>query len=438
LELLFYKIAALLFSLLIAVNAYCAKRIVGVWINPVSLFSLFWTLYTVLPLLVGWPLMINPLSVFYIYLVNLALLASLFLFDWKYALIANSNKPFAAKIFAHRYWTVAFSALGIVSPLMMLKGMGAQGFSLSSDMNLLEFAGTYANARYTSELEKNIFSQLGLLLAYPLAAIGGLLWPIKKGGTKFFIIAASFFPSLISMLLQSSKGHLFLSAAIFFGGVLITRLYDKKYTIFTTKAVYNTLRVLVILSPIVIISFLSRGLQNYSFEDALPIVGRYLAGYSSGHLYAFSDWFSDRYLNFSIQSYYQEDLTAGFYTFMSLFQLFGDERYVPLGIYDEFFQHDYMKTNIYTIFRGLLIDFGLVGSLLFVLVAGASVNFFFYRLLVDKRNSLAIALFIYFLAIAYQSYIISSLTFKVMPVSFVLLVMLLWLLFNLRRKFVVS
>ena len=437
-ELLFYKIAALLFSLLIAVNAYCAKRIVGVWINPVSLFSLFWTLYTVLPLLVGWPLMINPFSVFYIYLVNLALLASLFLFDWKYALIANGCKPFAIHVFAHRCWTITFFVLGIASPLMMLKGMGAQGFTLSTDMNILEFAGMYANARYKSELETNLFSQLGLLLAYPLTAIGGLMWAANKGKIRVIIIVGSFFPALISMLLQSSKGQLFLSAAIFFGGVLVTKLYDKKYNLFTTKAIYNSFRLFIILAPIVIASFLSRGLRHSTFEDALPKLGGFIAGYSSGHLYAFSDWFSDRYFNFATNSYYQEELTAGFFTFMSLFQIFGDDRYVPLGIYAEVFENEYIKSNIYTMFRGLLVDFGLVGSLLFVLVAGAVVNFFFYRLLVDKQNSLAIAFFIYFLAIAYQSYIISSISFKVIPVSFTLFMMMLWFLFNARRRLVYS
>ena len=437
-ELVFYKVAALLFSLLIGINAYYAKRKVGIWINPVSLFSLFWTIYTLLPLIVGWPLMINPMSVFYIYMVNLVLLVSLFMFDWKYALVANGSKPFAVHVFSHKHWIAAFFTLGISCPLMMIKGMEVQGFSLGYDINTLEFAGAYAHARYTSELDKNIFSELGLLLSYPLVAIGGLIWPVKKGKIKFIIIGVSFFPSLISMLLQSAKGHFFLSAALFLGGLLITRLYDKKYNILTMKNVYSSFVAFVILLPIITISFLSRGLQHYTFEEALPKLGKYFAGYSSGHLYAFSDWFSDRYFSFAMNNYYQEELTAGFYTFMSFFQLLGDDRYVPMGIYSITFEDQYIKSNIYTMFRGLLVDFGLGGSLLFVLGTGVVVNFFFYRLLVDKRNSLAIAFFIYFIAISYQSYVISSLIFKVIPVSFVLLVVFLWSLFNLRRKFVYS
>ncbi|RYZ83381.1 MAG: oligosaccharide repeat unit polymerase, partial [Proteobacteria bacterium] len=172
--------------------------------------------------------------------------------------------------------------------------------------------------------------------------------------------------------------------------------------------------------PIVIASFLSRGI--YQIDDTSLILNKlryYLVTYSSVHLPAFSDWFSERYFNESSMNYRQEYLTGGFYTFMSFFQMLGDERYVPMGTYDEFYTHgEYVKGNLFTIYRGLITDFGLLGSFIFALVAGSACCLGYKRLLTREHSPFAIVFFIFFVAVSYQTYLISTLTWLTIPLVF--------------------
>ena len=47
-----------------------------------------------------------------------------------------------------------------------------------------------------------------------------------------------------------------------------------------------------------------------------------------------------------------------------------------MGVYDEFFTYgEYVKGNLYTVFRGIITDFGLLGSLFLLLYLVFSVIF---------------------------------------------------------------
>jgi oligosaccharide repeat unit polymerase len=183
-------------------------------------------------------------------------------------------------------------------------------------------------------------------------------------------------------------------------------------------------------------SFLSRGL--YQESDSSYVIyklKRYLITYSSGHLYAFSDWFSERYFSDSTMNYNQEYFTTGFYTFMSAFRYFGDDRIVPMGTYSEFYASgDYIFTNIYTMFRGLISDFTLVGSLVVACFAGFVCNFAYYRLLCERLNPFYILFFVFFVAISYQTYLISTLMWKTIPLVFVVQVGVLFIYFKLNAS----
>lgn len=167
-------------------------------------------------------------------------------------------------------------------------------------------------------------------------------------------------------------------------------------------------------------TFVARGLQTVT--DPNIIIDRivlYSISYSSGHLYAFSDWFSDRYAEASIFPHIQEEVTFGFYSLMSFFKLLGDDREVRTGIYDVYYESLHLKTNIYTAFRGMITDFSLLGSLVIALVLGFICNFFFYRLLCCRNNPFYIVFFIFFVGFTYQTYVISTFTWITIPVVFV-------------------
>jgi len=322
-----------------------------------------------------------------------------------------------------------------VSVVSLVIGVITQGSMNIVDFfaNPLAFAAEYAGKGYGGELKPSVFAQLGLTTSYIVIVLGGILYGASK---KKRVLLLAFLPSLLVMLLQSAKGLFFFSIFMFIAGILLVRLYNKTYYLLTFKELKKLLIYGSLVLPIIIMSFLSRGLQHETNMDIIiHRIMRFSISYSSGHLYAFSDWFSDRYLSDSFFSYKQEEFTAGFYSLMSFFRMFGDDREVLLGVYSEYFEHEFhLKTNIYTVFRGLITDFTLIGSLIMACFLGFICNLFFYRLLCSKANAFYIVFFIFFVGIAYQSYIISTLMWLTIPVVFTFLTLFLFVYFKMNNK----
>ena len=93
---------------------------------------------------------------------------------------------------------------------------------------------------------------------------------------------------------------------------------------------------------------------------------------------------------------------------MSLFRVLGDARYVPLGVYDEYFNDPgVVTTNVYTVFRGLITDFGIAGSIIFLVVGGYLANGAYHRLVVRRNTSFYAAAYVMIVFTMYISFVIS-------------------------------
>lgn len=425
-ELIAYKLISIIISLGFLVTAWLCKKITSTWVNPSSILNLFWFLYTFLPLILAYKTPINPLAIMYIFVFCMLFSVSLILFNWKTALKLNKDKQPAYVWFGNRLFSISFYTISVTTSIFFLIGMVMQGFSFQEMLNPVALAGEFANMRYSAEVKPNIFSQAGLQGSYITIVLGGLYYGATKTDTRknVLIIILSFLPSILAMTLQSAKGLFFFSVFVFYAGVLVAGIYNQKYQLLTISTLKKFGIFGLFAFPLLVSSFVSRGLQGAEVEIIVEKIRFYLVTYSSGHLFAFSDWLSVRYFNYGSLDYRQESLSGGFYTFMSLFRLFGDDREIPMGVYDEFYTYGkYVKTNIYTVFRGLITDFTILGSLFFALAAGFISNLFFYRLLCSKANIFYILFFIFFVGVSYQSYIIS--TFMWITIPFVFLVNLI-------------
>jgi hypothetical protein len=74
------------------------------------------------------------------------------------------------------------------------------------------------------------------------------------------------------------------------------------------------------------------------------------------------------------------------------------------------------------------LDFGLIGTIIFAFMSGLIAHLFYYFLLKTRRPTISIAVFVFFVGAVYMSYIISILTWTVIP--FVLVVFSLILIMN--------
>lgn len=157
----------------------------------------------------------------------------------------------------------------------------------------------------------------------------------------------------------------------------------------------------------------------------------YVRSYAFAHLFAFSDWFDDyvsgaksgRYVN-------PPGRTWGFWTFMTIGRHL-DRPYaatLPDGYFGEYFKvENIMQSNIYTWFRGLIYDFGLVGSLIFLSLVGAMSALAYRAMLLRESAPLAGSIYIFLIGLFYQCYIISVLTWNSPFVVFSASFLIIWL-----------
>lgn len=425
------KLVALLFSVAILGNAYAVRRIVGTWLFPAVIYSLFWFGFTFLPLVVMFTAPVNPWAVLYMLAGSVVVSASgLIGFRWREAVTRNGLKPPAATYLNTPTLRGIFAtaALGALPCFMM--NMLTQGFTLGdlASSRMFETATTYAVMRYSDQLTPNIFAQLNIVLAYVAATTGGLLYgsaTTRRQSLTAFV--GAFLPALLQMLFESGKGLLFFFIVLFFAGVLVTRIFDGRLVLFDRATRRRAMSLVAVLLPLTFVSFLARGL--YAIDDAGELataVRRYAFTYAFGHLYAFSDWFSYRIGYDAAMPYHAEAAGYGFYTFTAFFRLAGSVRQLPIGIYDDFYEYrDVLFTNIFSVYRGVITDFGIVGGLVLMFVIGWLMHLVYFVLLRSTRPAVSIALFIYSLGFCYMSFAVSMWTWNIMPPTTVMLALFL-------------
>lgn len=404
------KILSIIISLLILSNALLMKKITKNWLHPAVIFSFFWFGYTFFPLVFVFSAPINYLSILYIYICILFFSLSSFLFNWGKALQANELKlrtpiHYNTSFFYHVFYACQIIVL-IAIPLNLLE----QGFSLSNfSTDFFATSNEYLANKYSGDLKANIFKTISTILNYVGVSIGGLLFLNSKHKIKTLFF--SFSPSMLFMIAYTDKGTLFLAFFLFYAGILVTRIHQNNLVLTTKKTnLIIVLLVITIILPATISSFISRGLYTLDSSTMIETITSYFYSYAFGHLYAFSDWFTDFYaLGLSLSAYsHPNDLSYGFYTFMSIFKALGSDIVVVDGVFDEYYNfNNFIKSNIYTMFRGLIMDFGLLGSFLFMTILGGLCNISYYFMLVSKNPTFSIAMFVVMVGAFYTSYIIS-------------------------------
>ena len=118
--------------------------------------------------------------------------------------------------------------------------------------------------------------------------------------------------------------------------------------------------------------------------------------------------------------------TYGNYTFMSVYKALGSEVVFPVGVYDEYFEYkDLLKGNIYSIYRGLITDFGGVGAIVFMYVTSLGLHYSYYRVLTKLVAPMACSVFICAMGYYYSSFIISLMMWNSIYVTAILLAVIL-------------
>jgi oligosaccharide repeat unit polymerase len=430
----FEKCLALVFSFLILGQAYLVRRYVGTWLFPACLFGLFWFGYTFIPLAILFWVPVNPYAIAFLFLCTLAFSMGSLPFDWKTAFQRNARKRETAPlVYGSPFLKVVFYVSTLASLVFLALNLSAQGISLHDlFFDLYATAAAYADLIYSENLNVNIFERLSIVCAYLGAILGGFLFPCMptKNGRRL-IVVLSFLPSTFAAVTQSSKGLLFLCIVFFYAGLLVYRASVGTLRLFERGSIKPLMVCTAVVILIVTVAFMPRGLYTIEDNNVLmnKLIERYVS-YSCGHIYAFSDWFAFVIGRPSELVYSRESATYGFYTFAPLFRLLGSHKVVPQGYFDVDYSYgDSLATNIFTMFRGLILDFGFIGSVLFMLAAGLLLHRTFHTMLRNRRPVFTVAVFVFAMGYFYTSFIISMLVWSNIYLTFVLL----WIVLQINK-----
>jgi len=416
---IFDKSLALIFSLMILGQAYLVRRYVGTWLFPACLFGLFWFGLTFVPLLLLLPVPINPMGSGFILLCLVAFSLSAVLFPWRSSLKAKTlSGETSAQQFESSFLKNAFYVLSCFATALILMDYLAQGFSLHDLLyDLIATAAAYRNLVSFDQLSSTIYGRLGEILIYDVAILGGLIISSTHSWWKrLAIVSFSFAPGTLMAVAQSTKWALFSCLAFFYAGLLAYRVAKGDFRLFHRGVIKKAVPAIAILALITTVSFMSRGLQGSEDSDLIRDRLRLMfASYTCGHLYGFSDWYG-AYMAANWDTGYQSEIryqqedalhgkTYGLYTFTPLFRFFGSTKVIPPDTFNDYYEYgNIMAGNIYTMFRGLIEDFGLVGCLLFMFSMGLLSHWCFHAMLRNRIQAFGVVAFTFFVGFFYASF----------------------------------
>lgn len=425
---IFYKILAIIFSVAILGNVYIIKRIIGTWLFPGCLFSIFWFAYTFFPLVILFEVPINPLGTGFITICVILFSWTSVYIDWEKGFKLNANKPPAKELYDTRLLKRVLTFAILFSIYCTIKQVMAQGITFSEIIfEPLRTSGKYAGKRYSLALNNTIYYVFSLVFAYISTLVGGLVMGSTQSKKIKRLCLLSLLPSIFIMFTQGAKGLLFLTLFFFLGSLLVTKFHNKDFKLFNYKNNIKILKLMLLMFVILIFSFKSRGMQNIS--DLTVLISKLRRSFSSymfTHLYGFSDWFSAYLGQKSSIDYDVSNNYFGFYTFNFFTKYFVSKDNLIRGTYGEYFKYqDFMQSNIYTFFRGLIMDFGVLGAIIFIVINGILLHIFFYIFLKNKKPIFSTAILVFSIGYFYMSFLISLLTWNIIIFAFILFILIL-------------
>ncbi len=366
------KVLTILFANVpIILASVCWRRTAKIY-NLASVFCFFWWGYSAIPIILVPNEPCNPFTTLYI--------ATFAAFVASPSIILSSPN---GNVHSHNrtitdcnsatfigLWMIITSTAGLFAVINTV----LNGFSLIEIFtDPLTTAAKYTVKRYAETLVITRYGQLSLILQYCAVVLGGFLYEtVRKKKRRWLVIVMSFVPALFMMLAQSAKGFLFLSGAIFVGSRLAASSDIGSFKFIQRSTIYSGVALGSVTFCSVYLSMAARysNVGGVLSLDLAPKIFKVLQNYAFGHIFAFNSWFT-YYLKIKSTLIFRPEAEGlGFYTFTSIYHALGGTREHKLGTYTEFYIHDNISTNIYTIFRGLILDFGVCGSLLFALLLG--------------------------------------------------------------------
>ena len=357
----------------LAITGYYFHR---TWLQPGNFFSLFWLLLTLIPLLIAPENPVYPFGIWYIFSFTLALLLGSLV--WPF--IDPSTRLGKALTVAAKLDRYAKTLLQLLSVFIILSFMGVVLLLLyginryALDINIFSLS-TLPNLYYIDR-NTGIFTipwavKGFMYFVYTASLLGGLTTRFSEGRMKLICLL----PLLIGLLqgaILAVRSGLLISIVLWLSGWLAVKVLVNDLKFRPRTVVISLLGFSLFILLFISLKWLRSGgddpfLVLYLLENVR--IGMF------GHITAFTTW---------IRDYHYTGLSFGSNTFSGPLDLLGIQDR-EIGYYKEHvLLSSGLYTNIYTVFRGLVQDFSIPGTLIIAFGSGMAARICFDRCLHGK------------------------------------------------------
>lgn len=336
------------------------------WLAPSAFGPLLWVFYLCLPLIGAPDYSVSGSAVWKIVLLLLSLHLGALSGEGigrqvgTRAAKGTSRPAFSEALAVRLLWMSAVCAIVAMIGTLYLAFSSLSVYGLQTSIAGLLGLGPYLAAeRYVAG--RSYPAVIRALLAWPYAAalLGGFSYPCVSSRRHKLLAAATIIPAILLSIVTAIRASTLFAVACWAAAYIAVRVCSSRgsYRIWRAGFVLKAAIGLGVAVCFALIIQVLRG--GFEQVDDLAVTWEHLRPGFLGYLAAFSEW--DRVG--------PEKLSWGFYTFGGLFEMIGI-RSREIGVYTTSVNLSGTDTNIYTVFRGLIEDFGYSGALAALSIAG--------------------------------------------------------------------
>ena len=373
--------------IVVAISAVICRSITRSWLSPGAFFSICWAFFLIVPVIFASDYKINVLGPWFISIFTMALVSgSLIAYrpffeiekDIDHILIQEDYKIL-------NYVFLFFSSTSFVGIILLFQYASNIYISDYYNANWMTIPNFIAVDRYSNDLDYPYIIKYSLYFIYPANLLGGLLFGRSQLSNKLkFLFLIPLFEAVTLGIIEGARTSILLGLILFISAWLSTLVFQSPRKNNNKPYIKIVSMLIIILGSFtfifVFIQWLRQGMDTIVVDLLIDRIRAYFFGY----LAAFSQWISS-----------EKDLNvfSGLITFAGPFNLSGImER--PLGFYESVFIGNGVTTNIFTAFRGLVIDFTIPGSFIIAFLIGFISQIFFQnKSKIKLLNTLPISMF---------------------------------------------
>ena len=350
-----FLIIALIFLLLLLSWKYIVR------LEPAGIFVILWMVSVPMILMLQNYIVLNFEGILFIVIAIIFFMLGVVFCDRYYHPQENTTTQL---VFRKKLALPLVSILLVCAMVNPIYSIILHGFSLQALLDMrevLEMNKGISEDRYAGSEATNIINQLFLIFCYAAPMFGGFCYRMVGKFTKTICII-TLIPGMFIALTQSMKMGMITGFILWFTGYLVCSFcYGLPLRIKVRNIVFTILGLFGFFGILFISMVFRTG--EVSEKTILDISQKFIT-YALGQFHCFDIWYT---------TYEPTEYALGSKTFMGISNVLGIEDRSQ-GVYAEFHQIGqngyYGISNIFTIFRSLIEDFGESGTMFFMLLLG--------------------------------------------------------------------